>query len=253
MFFSVNYVSHVLLIEKLTPLLLQSATRESYPPRVLYVNSFFHYAVHASDLVNTQTNNPPNNPPQPPSWINTNNTSCPHSFFRDQYVYGASKAALLLHAAHYARRHHGTIHVVSADPGWTATNLNGKPGALLHLPFQWMGFPVQGWGLQSLLAALFATKPPAPARFYYANARNYAILPNILNSPEWKALPEWMTHRGLVLWRDWFVVLQGFVLGFCQRQYIAPNFIMPVASEIHNTTLQDQVYEWTQTLIQEWL
>ena len=111
-------------------------------------------------------------------------------------------------------------------------------------------------GMEGVATHMVTSMSPLVKRvLYYANARNYAILPNILNSPEWKALPEWTTHRGWVLLRDWFVVLQGFVLGFCQRQYTteARGFIMPVASEIHNTTLQDQVYEWTQTLIQEWL
>jgi hypothetical protein len=248
-------MSHFLLIEKLVPLL-----EESNFAKLLFLNSFFHFGVYGQDL-NTSSSS---SSPSPPLWIYAN-TTCPHPFFRDQYMYGSSKFAMMLHAE-ILRARHSKLNVVSADPGWTATNLNGERGSILHLPLQWIGFPVMGWGLASPLHALFSlddhptttnggsntiVKTTTAPKTYFSNAQNYYILPLLFNSQTWRErIPRWVKVD--LRLRDWIVVVQGFALGFLQRFHYEA-FAMPPSIETTDVQLQSTVYAWSQQVVAEWL
>ena len=163
------------------------------------------------------------------------------------------------------------LSIVSIDPGWTATNLNGPKGALLHDPMQWIGFPTKGWGMMSFLYGLFADEQEAQERaaskqvhhHYWSNAGNYRLLPKILYGDaavtDWTAVSSsdnlsfFSSGIGKTLQaRDAFMVVIGFVLGYTQRLWygVASS---PMALETYDQTLQEKVDKWSRNLLKEYL
>lgn len=88
--FSVNYLAHFLLTEKLAPSLLNSVRR----PIVAQMSSSFHWVGDWSDLIPSQDGSPP-----PASRVGGTG-----GMFRTQRGYGNSKLAMIFHARALKRR-----------------------------------------------------------------------------------------------------------------------------------------------------
>jgi hypothetical protein len=236
-FFTANYLAHFLLIEKLLPSL-----KNSNKPKILYTNSFFHYAVDGQGLIGQGDDGT-----QPPSAIIP--YKCPTLVYRDQWIYASSKLSLILHSRHLGRRH-PNIDTVSADPGWTATSLNGPTGTLLHDAFSWIGFPVEGWGLVSLLSALLtetSKNDDGVDLDYWSNSKASLIFPATFNTG---IIPNWM-DRYLIM-RDHLAFVWGFVLGYTQR-FAYGAFPSEASKESYNVTLQESLFIWSRAAVSEWL
>jgi len=257
--YGVNYLSHFVLIEKLIPLLEQGG----HKPRLVFVSSFFHYAVNAHDVMGTLTDAPssaaasstsvmPSISPPPGIFADR---PCPHPLYRDQYMYGASKVSLMLYA-HYLQRQHPQIKVVSVDPGWVATHINGSPGTPLYHPQQWLSFDVyDGWGLVSILHAMFnTTAVPAQSggSLYWSNAKNYKILPAFLNLESKLSSPILQRLYRQFRVRDAYTALSGFVLGYTQR-FFYHAYPSHVAEETLDPAVQENVVAWTRQMVAQWL
>jgi hypothetical protein len=236
-FLAANYFAHFLLIEKLLPII-----KNSNKPKILYTNSFYHYSVDGQELIGQGDDGT-----QPPSAIYP--YKCPTLMYRDQWIYASSKLSMLLHSRHLKRRN-PNIDIVSADPGWTATNLNGPTGSLLHDPMQWLGFPVEGWGLVSLLSALFTdtTKDDDGVDLdYWSNSKASLLFPATFNTG---IIPKWMDKY--LMMRDHVVCVWGFVLGYTQR-FVYGAFPSEASKESYNVTLQESLFIWSQVAVSEWL
>jgi len=89
--FSVNYLAHVLLTEKLAPALNKSPQKA---PIIAQMSSSFHWVGDWSDLIPTANGNPP--PASQPGGTG--------GVFRTQRGYGNSKLAMIFHARALKRR-----------------------------------------------------------------------------------------------------------------------------------------------------
>jgi hypothetical protein len=234
---SANYLAHFLLIEKLLPSL-----KNSNKPKILYTNSFYHYSVGGQGLIGQGDDGA-----QPPPAIYPN--KCPTLLYRDQWIYASSKLSLLLHSRHLRRRH-PQIDTVSADPGWSATNLNGPTGSLLHDPMQWLGFPVDGWSLVSLLSALLtetSKNDDGVYLDYWSNSKASLIFPATFNTG---IIPKWMDKY--LMMRDHLACILGFLLGYTQR-LVYGAFPSEASTESYNVTLQENLFTWSRAAVSEWL
>lgn len=79
-----------------------------------------------------------------------------HGFFvyRSQGQNANSKLAQILHARAITRRY-PTVRAVSACPTWVGTQIGAKHGTLMHSLFERLAFPMDGFGLSSILHAIF--------------------------------------------------------------------------------------------------
>lgn len=226
--FGVNYLSHFLLTEKLLPLMEKSSEH----PKVLQISSSFHYGVDGSDLGGA-----------------TPVASLPggsHGFFayRSQRQYANSKLAQILHARSLKKRHK-QITAVSACPSWVGTEIGAGRGTLAHSLFTKVAFPVNGYGLSSILHALFDDDNSSNANNhdFYVNV-DFGI-PIVLDY-----LPSW-TYSVLPIWD---VVTSAFAMALLSFQRFFPVKIARTSSRAsYNEQLQEELYEWSKTAVSEWL
>ena len=171
---TVNYLSHFLLTEKLMPVL-----KKSPYPKVVQVASGFHFAVDGSDLSTHRGTRDPI----------ASQKGGSHGFllFRGQRQYCNSKFAQILHARSL-QQHYG-IHAVNACPGWVGTQIGPKNGTLGHAFFASTAFPVEGFGLSSILYAILDPNIETKED-YYVNIDFVHDRPNVIDS-----LPPWSYQR----------------------------------------------------------
>jgi NAD(P)-dependent dehydrogenase (short-subunit alcohol dehydrogenase family) len=225
---TVNYLSHFLLTEKLLPLLKQSSK-----PKILQVSSSFHWAVDGSDLRRTN---------EDATDIVASQPGGSHGFlvYRSQRQYANSKLAQILHARSLQRQN---ITAVSACPAWVGTQIVAKQGSLAHRFFSNVAFPVHGFGLSSILNALFDT-PQEKKMDYYVNT---ALMGG---SNPMDQMPAWM-YKALPL-RDVFCFL--FSLVALQFQRFFPVRQTNLSSRVsYQEDLQDELYRWSREAVAEWL
>jgi NAD(P)-dependent dehydrogenase (short-subunit alcohol dehydrogenase family) len=186
--FSVNYLAHFLLTEKLAPSLLQSIRR----PIVAQMSSSFHWVGDWSDLIPGPDGSPP-----PASRVGGTG-----GIFRTQRGYGNSKLAMIFHARALKRRNVNLnntktkivryVHLradcwkfsfqvpflftsffgflfdyCSICPAWVGTNIMPK-GTVGHLVIKHLGFQYNGWGIASTLYAMFSDDDQND---YFSNSR----------------------------------------------------------------------------------
>jgi hypothetical protein len=225
---TVNYLSHFLLTEKLLPLLKQSSK-----PKILQISSSFHWAVDGSDLRRMDGDT---------TDIVASQPGGSHGFlvYRSQRQYANSKLAQILHARSLQRQN---ITAISACPAWVGTQIVAKQGSFVHRLFSNVAFPVHGFGLSSILHALFDTPKEKEMDYYVNTALNG---PNRMDQmPAWmyKALP----LRDLVCFLFAFLVLLPFQRFFPVRQTSLSSRVS------YQEDLQDELYRWSREAVAEWL
>ncbi|CAB9496978.1 daunorubicin C-13 ketoreductase DnrU [Seminavis robusta] len=227
---SVNYMAHFLLTEKLAPALKQAL----HQPIVAQMSSSFHWVGDWSDLVPTGTDS--NSPPK------ASNVGGTGGLFRTQRGYGNTKLAMILHARALKRRNPDleNARIVSICPAWVATNIMPNPIGTIVIAN--LGFQHNGWGIASTLYAMFAKED---GHDYFSNSRalNMVVMHNEMAHAPWTFL------LGL---RDFGSFIMAFsVLAFQKLMPIAePSIPSPIT---YNQDIQDQLYDWTKQAVSEWL
>ena len=243
--FGVNYLSHFLLTEQLLPLMI----RTSKKPKVVQISSSFHRAVDGSDLGTVVVGGGGGG--------DTAQTSPPiasvpggsHGFllFKSQRQYANSKLAQIYHARSLQKRYHTAgVTAVSICPAWVGTQIGSKEGTWMHTLFKMAVFPADGYGLSSILHAIFDDYDHSKNQDdFYVNAN----IPGI-ERMETFLEPSWM--YSLVPIRDlWGSLFAGFLL-------IAERFFpfygtVKSSHPSYNERHQNELYEWSRDAVSEWL
>lgn len=225
--FAVNYLSHFLLTEKLAPKLMNSTK-----PTILQVTSSYHWVVDGSDLL------PQNGDIGPVA--SQKGGSPGFLVFRSTRSYANSKLAQILHARALKRNHPllSKARVVNACPAWVGTEIGGSKGGIETLG----GYDVNGWGLASILSALFDKEKRESD--YYTNTRVFDVARYVMAYQT-----HWMYKVGI---RDFLGSIMAFTTLFFQR--LAPEAKIGVSSpESHDKVLGDALYEWSLSAVKPFL
>ena len=242
--FAVNYLSHVLLTEKLAAP-LHNATK----PTVLQVSSSFHWYVDGTDLQTTATSTASPDSSMPVAARVGGSTG--FYVFRSNRSYANSKLAQIYHARALKRRHpllsSAKVRLVSVCPAWVGTQIGGKSGSLMHLLLQRGGFPVDGWGIASSLVGLLDYPDyGTTGSDYYINSDFFRVMAAILGG---QPMPPWFYSMGF---RDIEVFGLAMMAFFFQR--LSPNASPEISSrESYNERISDSLYDWSYRAIQEFL
>jgi NAD(P)-dependent dehydrogenase (short-subunit alcohol dehydrogenase family) len=218
--FVTNYLSHVLLTEKLLPK-LQSSPR----PTVVQVTSTFHWGVDGSDLVPSKDGDLPIVAARPGG-------SHGLLYFRAQRAYANSKLAQLYHARSLKRRY-SNFRVVSVCPSWVGTDIVGPDGDPAHEVIMTMGYRVDGWGISSALFGLFANETGDD---YYTNTGFFNLM-----TPLFSRMPQWTYTVGV---RDAITVTYALA-GLVGQHFfsgIAPTRSSP---ESYDTQKGEALWDWS--------
>lgn len=218
--FAVNFLSHVLWTEKLLPVL-----RHSERPAVVHITSSFHWAVDGTDLV-------PESGGLPPVAARPGGS---HGFFlyRTQRSYANSKLAQIYHSRSLQQRHPDLV-VRSVCPAWVGTQIAGTPGSFAHRVMHTVGYPVDGWGLASILQAILSLEPGNSD--YYSNSDFFNLFHHLFGQlPSWTytyGIRDVMGHMGATL----AMVGQHFYT------HAAPSRSSP---ESYQSNRGDALYDWS--------
>ena len=224
--FTVNYLSHVLLVEKLMPAL--SSSPES---RIVHLTSTYHWKVDGTDLV-------PN--PIPIAYESDKNLVSPKHKERS---YGNTKLAQIWHS-----RSIKGCESVCACPTWVGTGIGGEEARDF---LERLAFPVEGAGIASTLNAMFRSSVELSNALndgdcLVANSRILEYLPF---KKVWTS--EWVTKMG---WRDGIVDFGGLILLLGQR-YTFEDFLIQRSSpeSYGNREARDAFYKWSLKEVEPWL
>ena len=235
--FTVNYLSHFLLTEKLLPLLMASSK-----PVLLHMSSSYHWGANGLDLKSPDGIAPP--PAARPG-----GGGAVGVLERDARAYSNSKLAQLLHAravqavAATSEQHH--IRTVSVCPGWVSTQIGGDAGSVGHTILQLLAFPLRdnGWGLASTLRAIF-DDDNVKEDFYINSALSEAphLFPRQFRS-------NWVADTGL---RSLLAVSFANVLLLMQKFFYTAR---PARSSVesYDMDLAMNLYNWSKEEIKEYL
>jgi NAD(P)-dependent dehydrogenase (short-subunit alcohol dehydrogenase family) len=248
--FTVNYLSHFLLAEKLLPELLSNgaaddegestnALMNTVKPMVLHMSSSFHWGTDGRDLapgdgVAKSTTTPLAAQPGGGSW-----------FWRGPRAYMNSKLAQILHGRAYQQLHPG-VRNVFVCPTFVATGIVGSEGTVSHTGLSMLAFPLEadGWGLQSTLRALLDRQHDD--QDFYINSE-LSKVPYYF--PMQSAFPAWVSDAGL---RDVWIHICAGVIFFSQK--FAPASTTALSSvESYNMTLATSLYDWSMEQVKEFI
>lgn len=239
--FTVNYLSHFLLVEKLLPRLQASPSGG----RIVHLTSTYHFKVDGSELI--------------PGGLSTNDgNAIPMAYESDPALmspkhversYANTKLAQIWHSRSMSIR--GGVPSVCACPTWAGTGIAGEDNREFLERF---AFPVAGAGISSALNAMFrsdeelgdALSTEEDGRSIVANSRivEYLPLKNVWMS-------EWVTKLG---WRDGIVDFAGLILLLGQRFTFEEFLIQRSSPESYNNKSgRDVLYEWSLKEVEPWL
>ena len=224
--FTVNYLSHFLLVEKLMPAL--SSSPES---RIVHLTSTYHWKVDGTELL-------PN--PTPIAYESDPDKQGPSHKERS---YGNTKLAQIWHS-----RSINDCESVCACPTWVGTGIGGEEARDF---LERLAFPVAGAGIASALNAMFRSSAELGNALndgdcLVANSRILEYLPF---KKVWTS--EWVTKMG---WRDGIVDFGGLILLLGQR-FTFENFLIQRSSpeSYGNRKARDALYRWSLKEVEPWL
>jgi len=228
--FGVNYLSHFLLTEKIAPTIMNSSN-----PIVVQVSSLYHWAVDGSDLRPVGG--------KPPLASQKGGS---HGFlvFRSTRSYANTKLAQILHSRALKRRHPllSKAQIVNVCPAWVLTKIQRNGGIFKH--FLGLGaYDVNGWGVASILLAIFDNKKETNTDFY-TNTRVSDIFSHLMAFQT-----GWMYKLGI---RD---VLGNF-MAFCVllTQRLLPDARGTATSPpSYDERLGDALYDWSMSAVESFL
>ena len=228
--FTVNYLSHFLLTEKLLPVLLASEK-----PLLLHISSTYHMASDGRDLESRNGEPPRASRPSKSGII---------GFFRDTRAYSNSKLAQVLHARAIQLIMGSSIRAVSVCPAWAATQIGGDSGSLGYHILQKLAYPLHdnGWGVASTLQAIFDYDNTD--QDFYANS-SISKAGYFLS----RLLPSWFGDTGL---RMLLTINLANALLLMQKFFPMAG---PVRSSVesYDMKLARNLYAWSKEEIKEYL
>jgi NAD(P)-dependent dehydrogenase (short-subunit alcohol dehydrogenase family) len=236
--FTVNYLSHFLLTEKL----LQSLSNGG---RIVHVTSSFHWKVDGSELL-----------PDPENGIPLAYQSDPklQSPKHVERSYPNTKLAQIWHSRSIAAEalpRGVRCSSVCACPTWAATGIAGKEGKNFLEKY---AFPVSdcGPGITSAINGMFRTDEELgdalnDGTSFVANSR---ILENLF--PRTLLASKFMTN--ILGWRDFNSNVVGFIMLFFQK-YTHDDFIIQQTSpeSFEDKEKRDRFYQWSKDEVKIWL
>mmetsp|Transcript_27220 Transcript_27220/g.75091 ORF Transcript_27220/g.75091 Transcript_27220/m.75091 type:complete len:444 (-) Transcript_27220:138-1469(-) len=258
--FTVNYLSHVLLTEKLLPNLSRALGR------IVHVTSTFHWKVDGSELL-----------PPPPSDSDNDYDASNHEDIDQRNLplavrsthqsakhversYANTKLAQLWYSRS-VRRHCPNAHVssVCACPTWAATGIAGEAGRdfLQRFAFSIMidNNDSCGPGITSTINAMLRTDEELADALdgpcFVANSRTVEYLTS------WAGMETWLTSNlttNLLKIRDDLTDVLAIVLLIFQR-FTYDEFILQKTSpeSYRDQDKMDQFYHWSRASVQPWL
>lgn len=271
--FTVNYLSHFLLTEKLLPYIQKKKKATSSPlGTIVQMSSSFHWLGDYNDLMpklkaNTKKVSPIEPSPfAPPIASQPGGGAYNGGYFplwRTQRGYGNTKLAQILNARALQRRleqankegdNNNTVRVISICPAWVASAIAFTPGSFVHNVFKKLAFPAYydnneypGYGIGSTLYGIFNLKSKLAGDDYFSNARflNMVNPPKhlkILNAP-------WTFAYGI---RDYFSWLSGIYVLWLQKllPIVEPMISSPIT---YDPDVQDKLYMWTKIALKSYL
>ena len=226
--FTVNFLSHVLLVEKLMPSLQASESG-----RIVHLTSSYHWKVDGSEIVPCSDGSGPLAYQSDPSKMS------------DRHL-GRSYANTKLAQIWHSRSIRGCASVC-ACPTWASTGIAGDENRAFLERF---AFPVSGPGITSALNAMLRTDDELGdalnnGRSFVANSR---IIESIV--PRDGVTLDLITQLG---WRDSIVDLQGLILLLGQRFTHEEIIIQETSPESQNSEGQRALYEWSLKEIEPFL
>lgn len=239
--FTVNYLSHFLLVEKLLPCLSSSATPYG---RIVHLTSSYHWKVDGSELIPSDQTTGPKAYQSQPSLMNVEK--------HVERSYANTKLAQIWHS-----RSIKGCSSVCACPTWAGTGIAGEENRSF---LEQMAFPVPGAGIASALNAMFRSDEELgdalndglglgnDGQSIVANSRIMEYIP----AKELWTLP-WVTELG---WRDGIVELLSFVLLLGQRfTFPADKVLLQRSSpeSYNNQYMRDELYQWSMREVEPWL
>ena len=240
--FTVNYLSHFLLTEKLLPELLSSPK-----PLLLHMTSSYHWGADGRDLESPDGIAPP--PAARPGGGAV-------GLERDTRAYSNSKLAQLLHTRavvadqsendNSSSSSSSSIRAVSVCPAWVATQIGGDQGSVPHKILELIAYPLQGngWGLASTLRAI-VDYDNANEDFYINSA--LSEMPH--RFPRQFAFPRWVTDSGL---RSLLIINLANILLMTQKFFYTAR---PARSSVesYDMDLAMNLYRWSKEEVKEYL
>ena len=237
--FTVNYLSHFLLTEKL----LQSLSDGG---RIVHVTSSFHWKVDGSELVPDPENG------VPLAYQSDPNLQSPRHVPRS---YPNTKLAQLWHSrsiAAEALSSGARCSSVCACPSWAATGIAGKGGRKFLEKY---AFPVSdcGPGVTSAINGMFRSDDELGDALnngtsFVANSRiiEYCFPRSLVAS-------KFMANI-LPGWRDFTSNVVGFLILFFQK-YTHDDFIIQQTSpeSFEDKEKRDRFYRWSKEEVKDWL
>jgi NAD(P)-dependent dehydrogenase (short-subunit alcohol dehydrogenase family) len=178
--FVTNYLSHVLLTDKLLPKLHNSTAKR---PTVLQVTSSYHIEADGSDLV-------PLPGREGQRHVTASRPGGAHAllYFRGKRAYANSKLGQLYHARSLQKRH-PKLRVVSICPSWVGTDIGGGEGVPRREVMMRLGYLVDGWGISSALYGLFSKEEEGD---FFSNTGYYEFFKSVMSG-----MPGWASTIGL--------------------------------------------------------
>ena len=237
--FTVNYLSHFLLTEKL----LQSLSGGG---RIVHVTSSFHWKVDGSELVPDPENG------IPLAYQSDPNLQSPKHVSRS---YPNTKLAQIWHSRSIAAEALPSgvrCSSVCVCPTWAATGIAGKAGREFLEKY---AFPVSdcGPGITSAINGMFRTDDELgdalnDGTSFVANSRiiQYCF-------PRTLVASKFMT-KIIPGWRDFFSNVVGFIMLFFQK-YTHDDFIIQQTSpeSFEDKEKRNRFYQWSKEEIKNWL
>lgn len=226
--FTVNFLSHVLLVEKLMPSLQASESG-----RIVHLTSSYHWKVDGSEII------PCSDGSGPLAYQSDPNKMSDRHLGRS---YANTKLAQLWHS----RSIQGCTSVC-ACPTWASTGIAGDENRAFLERF---AFPVSGPGITSALNAMLRTDDELGDAL--SNGRSFVANSRIIESivPKDGVTLDLITQLG---WRDSIVDLQGLILLLGQRFTHEEIIIQETSPESQNSEGQRALYEWSLKEIEPFL
>ncbi|CAJ1959817.1 unnamed protein product [Cylindrotheca closterium] len=229
--FGVNYLSHFLFTEKLKPML-----NESVHPKVVHVTSITSFGVPGTDLLTTAAVSDKGLQAQlQPPLASQPGGNVGFMAFKEFRAYANSKLAQLLHARALARRN-PNWRVVSACPQWVGSEIVAKSQtAVVANIFTKLAYPVQGYGLNSILRAVLSTDEEDGKQDFYTNTNIQCMF--------WLEMFPGFCYNLLPI-RDVMGLALGMVILGYQRWFV-PGGPAKSATVSYDADLQEDLYEWS--------
>ena len=238
--FTVNYLSHFLLTEKLLPNLSKAKGR------VVHLTSTYHWKVDGTEII------PSCDEGNPQAYESDPSHQSPRHIERS---YANSKLAQIYHSR-TINIHSPDCDSVCACPTWAATGIGGEDArdflGSMAFPIEGSnkGFNVKehryGAGISSAINALFRTREEL------GDALNCGTS-FVANS---HILEFFVGRRSLLrwpIWRDTLTDLIGFCLLIGQRFTYEDFIIQETSPESHDEDKRNKLYKWSKKEVKEWL